>query len=70
LLAPHAGKLDLFGLTWVPTSTAMQRNELGSITSPSVGALPPAMVGDALFLADQGLEGQDRLRRIQVRWTP
>jgi len=69
MTVPRSGGTDLVGFSWAPTGPRVQRGALGRATGPSAAGVNPAVLGDAVYYVDQGLEGDDRLRRVHVRWS-
>ena len=67
-MLPIPGGTSLEGFSWFPNTGQAQRGRLARASGPTAADVTPATLGDQVLFVDQSQEGDNRVRRIHVKW--
>lgn len=68
MMVSVSGYRKLEGFSWFPSTSRVHRGQLARGSGPSAADITPATLDNAVFFVDQGVDGSDRIRRVQVQW--
>ncbi|MCL2822605.1 MAG: hypothetical protein FWD57_01315 [Polyangiaceae bacterium] len=68
MVVPRTDYADIVGFSWFPSGPRVQRSAIARASGRSAAGVAPVASGSAVYFADQGTDGEDRLRRVLVRW--
>jgi hypothetical protein len=68
MMVSVSGSRRLEGFSWWPGTSRVHRGQLARGSGPSAADITPALIDESVFFVDQGVDGSDRIRRVQVQW--
>lgn len=67
-MLPIEGGTSLEAFSWFPNTGQAQRGRLARASGPSAADVAPVTLGDQVFFVGQSLDGDNRIRRVHVKW--